>query len=85
MPATSIPHPFDPLTEEEIKCASALIRQSYTAGTKLDFRSVSLFEPDWSEMEIFLEVEHAGKDLTKAVRPAREAVIVYYLGSEVSA
>ncbi|KAJ1709175.1 copper/topaquinone oxidase [Aspergillus flavus] len=83
MPATSIPHPFDPLTEEEIKCASALIRQSYTAGTKLDFRSVSLFEPDRSEMEIFLEVEHAGKDLTKAVRPAREAVIVYYLGSEM--
>lgn len=77
------PHPFDPLVEEEIKCSSQFIRHAYPENADLDFRSISLYEPEKAEMIPFLEAEHSGKNLNHVPHPNRQARVVYYLGPEV--
>ncbi|KAF2653868.1 putative copper/topaquinone oxidase [Lophiostoma macrostomum CBS 122681] len=56
-------HPFDPLSKNEIQKASQLICAAYPGNSKIDFRSISLYEPEKSEMISFLEAEHSGKTL----------------------
>lgn len=77
-------HPFDPLTAEEILQASRLIRDSWPADTKLDFRSISLYEPEKARMIAYLDAEHAGNTLVDTLAPPREARVVYYRGTPVS-
>ena len=79
----SVPHPFDPLTKSEISQSSQLIRNCFPKDAVFDFRSVSLYEPEKSEMVSFLEAEHAGVDLSTVKRPTRQARVVYYLGNNV--
>ena len=81
--ANTIPHPFDNLAAQEINSASKLLRQCFPEGSKFDFRSISLYEPEKSEMKTFLTAELAGIDLQNVKRPTRQARVVYYLGEEV--
>lgn len=77
-------HPFDPLTAEEIFQVSRLIRNSWPADTKLDFRSISLYEPEKASMTIYLDAEHADSPQSGKLAPPREARVVYYSGAPVS-
>ena len=62
--ADMLPHPFDPLTGDEIRTAVDIVRKAHG---DLKFQAVSLLEPRKADMVKWLE------DETKAPRPARMA------------
>ncbi|KJK79365.1 hypothetical protein H634G_04956 [Metarhizium anisopliae BRIP 53293] len=66
--ASHLPHPFDPLSGEEIQAATAIVRKAH--GDELHFHVVSLQEPRKAEMLAWLA------DPAKAPRPRRVAEIV---------
>lgn len=70
---TSLPHPFDPLTADEITAAIALVRKAH--GESLAFQAVSLLEPRKADMVAWLE------DEAKATRPVRIADVTV-IGAE---
>ncbi|KAI1321240.1 peroxisomal copper amine oxidase [Xylariaceae sp. FL0255] len=62
-----LPHPFDPLSQEEIESAIGLVKKAHG---ELFFNVVSLHEPRKAEMTKWLE------EPTNAARPARIADVV---------
>ncbi|KAM3483453.1 hypothetical protein MY8738_003138 [Beauveria namnaoensis] len=74
--AAASPHPFDPLTPEEIFRASKAVRPHF-GGQELNFRVVTLLEPPKKQMILYLEQEHLGQPITEVpTRLARVEVIV---------
>ncbi|KAL1973967.1 hypothetical protein VTN31DRAFT_5527 [Thermomyces dupontii] len=68
------PHPFDPLSPEEISKAADIIRKAH-AGQKITFRVLTLAEPPKKLMIPFLEAEHQGRS---AQPPARQAQVQFH-------
>ncbi|GME23646.1 Copper amine oxidase [Neofusicoccum parvum] len=77
MAPSPIPHPFDPLTPEEIRLASTILRNELV-GNEIVFRVVTLREPPKKEMIPFLDSEHSASGPTTP--PARVAKIQAYVG-----
>ncbi|KAI9049433.1 hypothetical protein LZ554_006466 [Drepanopeziza brunnea f. sp. 'monogermtubi'] len=69
-------HPLGPLTAGEIKESAKLIRSLWPAGTDVQFKSITLQEPEKAKLVPFLAAEHAGKP-TPTIE--RRAFVVYYL------
>ncbi|KAL9094373.1 MAG: hypothetical protein Q9165_003223 [Trypethelium subeluteriae] len=72
----SAPHPFAPLSAEEIRHAAQLLRGVWPADTNIYFKSITLEEPPKAEVLAFLESEHRG---SKQPHIARKAFVAYYL------
>lgn len=72
----SQPHPYAPLSAEEIKYASSLLRTQWPDSTDLQFKIVTLDEPPKREVLSYLDAE-AHNDYLPAI--ARKAFINYYL------
>lgn len=71
------PHPFAPLSGAEITNAASIIRKSWPEDTDLQFRVITLREPDKSTVVPFLDAENSGENYSTPL--TRKAFIVYYL------
>jgi Cu2+-containing amine oxidase len=79
-------HPLSDLAPEEIEASTQIIKAAYPPDATFDFRSSSLYEPERKDMVDFLRREHGGESQEGiSPRPPREARVVYYLKSTVSA
>jgi len=74
-------HPLSPLTASEIKKTAHLIRGLWPTGTSLQFKTITLEEPEKARLVPYLEAEHAGKRLPKI---ERKAFICYCIRNTVS-
>jgi primary-amine oxidase len=73
-------HPIAPLTASEITDSSRLIRELWPANTNLQFKVITLQEPNKAELLPFLAAEHEGR------RPSpieRRSFVVYYIRNTV--
>jgi primary-amine oxidase len=80
-PAAFPQHPLGPLTAAEIKEAARLVRASWPADTKLQFKVITLSEPKKEEAAPYLVAEHAG-ETPQSIE--RRAFIAYYIRNTVS-
>ncbi|KAL7892140.1 copper amine oxidase [Trichoderma sp. SZMC 28014] len=69
--ASHYPHPFDPLSPDEIQKAASIVRPCF-AGQELNFRFITLKEPPKKHMIAFLDRQRNGLT-AEAARPARQA------------
>lgn len=74
-------HPLGPLTAEEILQTSKIIKGLWPAEVTLQFKSITLQEPNKAELVPFLTAEHSGSALPKI---DRRSFVVYYLKNTVS-
>ena len=70
------PHPFDPISLEEIDVARQIILDS-NDGNLVDFREIYLREPAKELMKPYLKAEHAGTLSAKTPRPPRLAKVQF--------
>jgi primary-amine oxidase len=73
-------HPIAPLTASEITDSSRLIRELWPSNTNLQFKVITLQEPNKAELLPFLAAEHEGR------RPSpveRRSFVVYYIRNTV--
>lgn len=66
--APYIPHPFDPITPEEIMLGVALLEQAFP-GVALRYKRIDVLEPIKKDTIPYIEAERLGKPLP--ARPAR--------------
>jgi primary-amine oxidase len=78
---TALQHPLGPLTANEIVESARLIKSLWPSNTNIQFKSITLQEPDKSELAPFLEAEHQGRH-PKSVE--RRSFVVYYIRNTVS-
>ncbi|KAM0458314.1 hypothetical protein ACHAPV_006125 [Trichoderma viride] len=69
--ALHYPHPFDPLSPEEIQKAASIVRPCF-AGQDPNFRFITLKEPPKKHMIAFFDRQRNGST-AEAARPARQA------------
>ncbi|MCJ1240084.1 hypothetical protein MMC14_008084 [Varicellaria rhodocarpa] len=69
-------HPLSPLTSREIVKSAELIRGIYPQKTNLQFKIVTLQEPEKAQLIPFLESEHRGAQVP---RIDRKAFVNYYI------
>lgn len=74
-------HPFAPLSADEIKNASNLIKASWPEGTNLHFKQLTLSEPAKAEAIPFIGAEFAKSSLPSI---DRKVVTSYYVKNTVS-
>lgn len=74
-------HPLGPLTADEIKQASSLIKKSWPAEQALLFKAVTLLEPAKAELLPYLQAARAGQPVS---RFDRRAFVLYYFRATVS-
>lgn len=74
-------HPLGPLTADEIKESARIIKALWPSNTNLQFKSISLQEPDKAELVPFLTAEHAG---TTTPTIDRRSFVIYYIRNTVS-
>jgi primary-amine oxidase len=80
-PETALQHPISPLTAGEITGSSRLVRQLWPENTKLQFKAVTLQEPNKAELLPYITAEYEGK----ATSPIdRKSFVVYYIRNTVS-
>ena len=73
-------HPIAPLTASEITDSSRLIRELWPANACLQFKVITLQEPNKAQLLSFLAAEHEGR------RPSsieRRSFVVYYIRNTV--
>ncbi|PVH74441.1 hypothetical protein DL98DRAFT_429431 [Cadophora sp. DSE1049] len=73
---TTPQHPLGPLTAGEITESAKLIRSIWPANTNVQFKSITLQEPNKADLVPFLAAEHAGQS-TPTIE--RRSFVVYYL------
>jgi primary-amine oxidase len=76
----TVQHPIAPLTASEITDSSRLIRELWPSSTNLQFKVITLQEPNKAELLPFLAAEHEGR------RPSpieRRSFVVYYIRNTV--
>ena len=88
--ATSIPlvggkkqapqHPLGPLTASEITESARLIKGLWPSNVDIQFKSITLQEPNKTELVPFLAAEHSGQS-TPTIE--RRSFVVYYLRNTV--
>jgi primary-amine oxidase len=71
--STMPPHPFDPLTPDEISRAAAIVRPHFGQQQDVNFRVITLQEPPKKDMILFMESSNP-KD--RPTRHARVDVVV---------
>lgn len=74
-------HPLGPLTATEIRQSSSLIKALWPSSTNIQFKAITLQEPNKAELVPFLDAEHAGKQ-TPTID--RRSFVNYYLRNTVS-
>lgn len=74
-------HPLSPLTAAEITRSADLIKGLYPAKTDLQFKAVTLEEPEKAQLVPYLEAEHHGGRVPKI---DRKAFVCYYIRNTVS-
>lgn len=74
-------HPLSPLTASEIRGAARLTRSLYAPNAKLQFKAITLEEPEKARLVPFLEAEHSARRLPSI---DRKAFVSYYLRNTVS-
>ncbi|KAL9083019.1 MAG: hypothetical protein Q9159_006038 [Coniocarpon cinnabarinum] len=70
------PHPYAPLSADEIVNASTLLKTQWPEGTDIQYKTITLAEPPKLEVIPYLEAERAGKTVPSL---GRKAFINYYL------
>lgn len=73
-------HPLGPLTAAEISESARLIKQFWPTNTNLQFKSITLREPNKVELALFLAAEHAGQRTPTA---DRRSFVLYYIRNTV--
>lgn len=73
-------HPLGPLTADEIRESARLIKGLWPSNIDLQFKSITLQEPNKAELIPFLAAEHSSQQ-TPAIE--RRSFIVYYLRNTV--
>ena len=74
-------HPLSPLTPSEIARAADFTRNLYPSSIKLQFKAVTLEEPEKSRLVPYLDAEHGGRRLPSI---DRKAFVSYYIRNTVS-
>ncbi|KAL8711071.1 MAG: hypothetical protein Q9220_004452 [cf. Caloplaca sp. 1 TL-2023] len=69
-------HPLSPLTASEITVAAKYIQGLYPASTSLQYKAITLQEPDKAQLVPYLEAEHNGG---RPSRVERKAFACYYI------
>ena len=76
------PHPFDPLSLEEVRIARQVILDA-NPQRMVDFREIYLREPAKELMKPYLDLEHSGRVDDATARPPRLAKVQYdVIGSD---
>lgn len=73
---TTLEHPLGPLTASEILQSSQILKGLWPAEVKIQFKSITLQEPNKAELFPFLTAEHSGSALPKI---DRRSFVVYYI------
>ena len=74
-------HPLSPLAASEIVRAADFIRNLYPSSIKLQFKAVTLEEPEKSRLVPYLDAERGGRRLPSI---DRKAFVSYYIRNTVS-
>ena len=74
-------HPLSPLTASEITTSAELIKGLYPSQTKVQFKAITLEEPEKAQLVPYLDAEHSGRPLP---RIPRKAFVNYYIRNTVS-
>ncbi len=74
-------HPLSPLTAAEITRSSGLVKSLYPPKIDLQFKVVTLEEPEKCFVVPYLHAEHHGKPLPSL---ERKAFVCYYIRNTVS-
>ena len=77
---TLVEHPLCPLTASEIKVSAKLVRSIYPANPDIQFKAITLEEPEKALLAPYLDAEHAGKRVPKL---ERRAFVSYYIRNTV--
>lgn len=78
---TGLEHPLGPLTAGEILQSSKIVKGLWPTEVTIQFKTVTLQEPEKAELVPFLNAEHSGSPLPKV---DRKSFVVYYLKNTVS-
>jgi primary-amine oxidase len=73
-------HPLGPLTASEITESARLIKALWPENVDVQFKSITLREPNKTDLLPFLAAEHSGQ-ATPTV--ARRSFVIYYLRNTV--
>ena len=73
-------HPLSPLTPAEISRTTDLITALYPPGTDLQFKAVTLEEPEKARVVTYLDAEHHGRETPSM---DRKSFVSYYLRNTV--
>ena len=74
-------HPLCPLTASEIKKSAELVRSIFPTRPEIQFKAITLEEPEKAVLAPYLDAEHAGK---RGPRIERKAFVSYYIRNTVS-
>ena len=74
-------NPLGPLTANEISESASLIKGLWPSNTTIQFKSITLQEPDKADLVPFLAAEHAGQQPPSV---ERRSFVVYYIRNTVS-
>jgi primary-amine oxidase len=77
----TLEHPLGPLTAGEITESARLIKGLWPSNTDVQFKVITLKEPDKADLTPFLAAEHSGQQ-TPSVE--RRSFVVYYIRNTVS-
>jgi primary-amine oxidase len=77
---TTPQHPLGPLTAGEISESARLIKSLWPSNTNIQFKVITLKEPNKTELVPFLAAEHAGGS-TPTIE--RKSFVVYYIRNTV--
>ncbi|KAL8695390.1 MAG: hypothetical protein Q9218_000149 [Villophora microphyllina] len=69
-------HPLSPLTSSEITNAAKLVQRLYSGSTSLQYKAITLEEPQKAQLVPYLDAEHRG-DETPTIE--RRAFVCYYI------
>ena len=73
-------HPLSPLTSSEISNAAKLVQNLYPAGTKLQYKAITLNEPAKAQLIPYLDAEQNGG---RTPNIERTAFVAYYIRNTV--
>ncbi|PSS08945.1 hypothetical protein M430DRAFT_37100 [Amorphotheca resinae ATCC 22711] len=73
---SSLQHPLGPLTAAEISESARLIKGLWPSNTDIQFKSITLREPNKADLTPFLAAEHAGQPTPNI---ERRSFVVYYI------
>ena len=74
-------HPLSPLTSSEIIESATRIRELYPSDIKLSFKTITLQEPEKTQLLLYLDAEHNGHSTG---RIDRRAFVNYIIRNTVS-